>query len=130
MKFVWALMVLALTAFARSGDANRLDYEDYLQALRTKKADRNSYIRFGKRAGVQLQHPHSTAKRQNNEDEEMLNSLNFLQAAANRNRRGAQESSYIRFGKRNTNVSNVKSYSCVLQQILKATSNTTIRFDI
>jgi hypothetical protein len=52
----------------------------------------------------------------------MLNSLNFLQAAANRNRRGAQESSYIRFGKRNTNVSNVKSYSCVLQQILKATT--------
>jgi hypothetical protein len=94
--------------FARNGDANRLDYEDYLQALRTKKADRNSYIRFGKRT---LQHPH-TKKDQNSEEEDVLNSLNFLQAA-NRNRRGSQESSYIRFGKRNTNVSNVKSYSCV-----------------
>ena len=35
----------------------------------------HSYIRFGKRA---LQHPH-TKKDQNSEDEDVLNSLNFLQ---------------------------------------------------
>ena len=35
----------------------------------------HSYIRFGKRA---LQHPH-TKKDQNSEEEDVLNSLNFLQ---------------------------------------------------
>ena len=42
---------------------------------------------------------------------------------ANRDRRGA-ESSYIRFGKRSSLLApyNVKSYSCILEQVLKAKS--------
>merc|ERR1712141_560545 len=62
---------------------------------------------------------HTGAKRDQEEEEEDY--LKLLQA--NRDRRGA-ESSYIRFGKRSSLLApyNVKSYSCILEQVLKAKS--------
>jgi len=115
MKSVWAILVPLFLMALSVGDARYYESDDYLQVFRPKKTESSSYIRFGKR-GV---HPHTGAKRDQEEEEEDY--LKLLQA--NRDRRGA-ESSYIRFGKRSSLLApyNVKSYSCILEQVLKAKS--------